>query len=71
MKQFQRLGVFLHDSPADDIALTYTARFATLAEPESILCIHMSGGNGEAAQPDPDPDEFTARVLAKLPKHVA
>ncbi|MGD8454133.1 MAG: universal stress protein [Phycisphaerae bacterium] len=70
MKQFRRIGVFLHDSPADDEALAYTSRVAELANAESVLCVHMRESS-EAGGADPDAAAFQAEVLRRLPAAVA
>jgi len=69
MKQFQRIGVFLHDSPADDEALAYTSRFAEYADAKSVLCIHVHESG--AGTPDPDAKAFREHVLAQMPPNIA
>ncbi|MFH1746477.1 MAG: universal stress protein [Planctomycetota bacterium] len=70
MKRFRRLGVFMHDSPADDEALAFASRFAELAESESVLCVHVRE-SGEAEAEVPDVEEFQQRMLKQLPPAVA
>lgn len=70
MKQFRRLGVFLHDSPADDEALAYTAHIAKLANAESVLCIHVRE-SAKAGGADPEERVFQEEVLRQLPAAVA
>lgn len=68
MKRFRRLGVFLHNSPADAAALAYAGVFATLAQSESMLCVHVR----EPERPDdPEVPAFEAEVRRQLPDAVA
>jgi nucleotide-binding universal stress UspA family protein len=69
MQQFKKLGVFLHNSPADDAALAYAGMIATRADSESVLCIHV--GEADDAGPTPDPAAFEAAVRGKLPPAAA
>ena len=71
MKRFKRLGVFLHDSPAEEIALAYAGRLATLADSESVFCIHVHDQGEETTWPELEPENFKARVLAMLPPEIA
>lgn len=70
MQRFRRIGVFLHDSPADEEALAYTSRFAELANTESILCV-LVGGPGRCDEEDRDPAACEQEILAKLPPTIA
>ena len=70
MQRFGRIGVFLHDSPAEDEALAYTARFAELANSESVLCIHIRESR-ESGTADPDEGQFQQEILKKLPPAIA
>ncbi|MCK4342064.1 MAG: universal stress protein [Phycisphaerae bacterium] len=69
MQRYKKLGVFLHDSPADDTALEYTGVFAKLAESESVYCIHVR--EPELEEEDPDVAALEAEVRRKLPADVA
>ncbi len=72
MKQYRRIGVFLTGSPADDVALAFAGRFASLAESEQVLCVYVHGGGPEAAGPPSiNIDELRKRVVDALPSDVA
>jgi nucleotide-binding universal stress UspA family protein len=70
MQRFRKLGVFLHDCPADDAALAYTGAFATLAKSASIYCIHVRDADGGDDQ-DPSVSDLEAEVKQRLPDAVA
>jgi nucleotide-binding universal stress UspA family protein len=72
MKQYRRIGVFLTGSPADDEALAFAGRFATVAESEKILCVYVHGG-GPEGEPAPTINikDLRERVTGLLPKNVA
>ncbi len=70
MQRFKRLGVFLHNSPADDAALEYAGAFATLAHSESLLCVHVRESTADE-QSDPTPQAFEAAVKRRLPDPIA
>lgn len=69
MQQFKKLGVFLHDCPADPTALAYAGLFATLADSESVRCIHVNGPESE--EPIPDRAQLEADVHQHLPEPIA
>lgn len=70
MRKYRRIGVFLHDSPADDEALAFAARVAELANSESVLCIHVRESD-EAEDSQPNAKEFQAQILKRLPPTIA
>ena len=69
MQQFKKLGVFLHDSPADTTALAYAGTIATLSKSESVHCIHVP--EVEHSEPDVDVAALEAEVRRQLPAPVA
>lgn len=69
MQRFKKLGVFLHDSPADDAALDHVSSLAVLAQSESLLCVHVHETDYEGQQIDAS--TFQANVRRKLPAAVA
>ena len=69
MERFKKLGVFLHDSPADETALAYTAAIASLGRSESVYCIHVR--DPELDEDDPDSATLEADVHRALPDAVA
>jgi len=72
MKRYQRIGVFLTGSPADEVALGYAGRFAILAESEKVLCVYVHGDGLEGAGPETiDVEELRERVIGRLPEPVA
>jgi nucleotide-binding universal stress UspA family protein len=72
MKQYRRIGVFLTGSPADDEALAFAGRFATVAESEKVLCVYVHGGGPEGAPPQTiNIKDLRKRVTGLLPKKVA
>lgn len=70
MQRFKKIGVFLHDSPSDDGALAFAARFASLAQSESVHCVHVHE-NGSSDTPEPEPAQFEAKVRSQLPDEIA
>ena len=72
MKQYQRIGVFLTGSPADQIALGYAGSFAKLAASEKIVCVYVHGGGPESTDdPKVGVPELRERVLRLLPADVS
>ncbi len=70
MQRFKKLGVFLHNSPSDSAALAYAGVFATLAQSESVLGVHVrEPQEGDGA--DPELATFEAAVRKQLPPTVA
>ncbi len=71
MKRYRRIGVFLTGSPADDVALAFAGRFATLAKSEKVLCVYVHGGGPEAAATETiDIEELRKHVISALPKAI-
>ncbi len=70
MLNFKRLGVFLHDSPADRAALAYAGVIATLAQSESVFCTHVRESADES-EPQPDIETLQNQVRQQLPGPVA
>ena len=52
MKQFQRIGVFLNGSPADEAVLSYAGRIAQLTESQQIHAVFF-GEEGTEDEPPP------------------
>jgi len=71
MKRFRRLGVFLHDSPADEEALEFAGRIAQAAQSESVLCVHVFESHDTPADAAPSADQLRALVTQTLPSAVA
>jgi nucleotide-binding universal stress UspA family protein len=72
MERYQRIGVFLTGSPADDVALGFAGRFAALAKSEKVLCVYVHGGGAEAVGAESiDIAKLRQRVLNELPESVA
>jgi nucleotide-binding universal stress UspA family protein len=69
MQTYRKLGVFLHDSPADDAALAFAGVLATLAQSDSVLCVRVREPDSEG--PDPDVAAFEAAVRSRLPDEVS
>ncbi len=69
MQRFKRLGVFLHDSPADETALAYAGAFASLAGSELVFCVYVREDEDESSLPDVA--TVKAEVQQKLPATVA
>ena len=71
MKRFQRIGVFLNASPADEAVLAFAGTIAQLAESQQIHAVffHEQGPSPEVQVPAAD--AFTARVTEALPAEVA
>jgi nucleotide-binding universal stress UspA family protein len=70
MQRFKRLGVFLHNSPSDEAALSYAGIFATLAQSEHVIAIHVREPD-EDDSADPDPAAFAEETRRRLPDPVA
>lgn len=68
MQRFKKLGVFLHDSPADEAALAYAGVVATLAQSESVHCVHV---RDDDEGDEPDLQAFQQEVRQQLPDPVA
>lgn len=66
MQRFKKLGVFLHNCPADDAALAYTGRIVELAQSASVHCVYVRdpGSDEEAG----DAAAIKQRIQAKLPE---
>lgn len=70
MRRFKKLGVFLHDSPADSTALAYAGVFAKLAGSEAVHCIHVRAADDEE-EVGTDAAQLEAGIRAKLPPTIA
>jgi nucleotide-binding universal stress UspA family protein len=72
MKRYRRIGVFLTGSPADEMALAYAGRFATLAESEKILCVYVHGDSLEGPEWETvDVEDLCDEVVGQLPAPLA
>ncbi len=72
MKQYQRIGVFLTGSHADDVALGFAGRFAEVANAEKILCVYVPGGGPEAHGGETlDIDKLREKIVGLLPESVS
>ena len=72
MKQYQRIGVFMTGSPADQIALGFAGNFAKLAQAEKIVCVYVHGGGPESIDdPNIGAEQLRQRVLGVLPSEVS
>jgi len=69
MERFKRLGVFLHNSPADKAALAFTGLLATLAKSESVLGIHVREPEQDE-EDSPQLASFEAEVRQELPEAI-
>ncbi|UCG31882.1 MAG: universal stress protein [Phycisphaerales bacterium] len=71
MKQFERIGVFLNGSPADEAVLSYAGRIAKLADSRQVHAVFF-GEEGTGEEPPPtQKTEFARRVAASLPAELA
>lgn len=72
MEYFRKLGVFLHEEPGDEEALTFTGKIAEIFDSESVLCIHVRGvESGVLADAGPSPEDVRRMVHERMPEKVA
>jgi len=64
MAPFEKIGLFLLGSPADQAAIDYAGRIAELANSAKLLCVSETKDEQHAAV---DPDELRTRINAALP----
>ena len=72
MKQYQRIGVFLTGSPADDVALGFAGRCAEAEGAEKILCVYVpDNGLEETGDQVIDINELREKIVGLLPASVS
>ncbi|MBN2560817.1 MAG: universal stress protein [Phycisphaerae bacterium] len=70
MGQFDKMGVFLHDSPAAHVALEFAGHMARLGAKE-VYCIHVQDVGPEGPREAPDLAELEAQARAVMPLDIA
>ena len=70
MDLFKNMGVFLHDSPAGDVALEFAAHMAQLGT-RRLYCIHVRDSGPSGSDEAHDLEQLEARVRKALPPDVA
>jgi nucleotide-binding universal stress UspA family protein len=64
MLPFEKIGLFLVGSPADQVAIDYAGRIAELADSKTLLCISEAEDEHRAPV---DSDELRGRISAAMP----
>lgn len=66
MPHLKRLGVVLHSSPADAVALAFAGGIAKIGDPELVHVV-LGPEAGTAEQPSPSEDELRSAVFTACP----
>ncbi len=71
MKRFQKIGVFLNGSPADDAVLSFGGRIAEIAGSEQVHAVHFREHGEGWEEAEPTEDQFAGLVKDRLPEAIA
>ena len=71
MERFQKIGVFLNSSPADDAVLSFGGRIAEIAGSDQVHAVHFREHGEGWEEAEPTEDQFAGMVKDRVPAAIA